>query len=99
MSTPYEHRVIFRWSHNTSINLFQGEKFEGEDAKKCIGERMRHFLQDSSRDVQEPYFTVSEFIDWIFSTENQVFDASQVRKHSIKAGSHIPQILNKNVVF
>ena len=57
----------------------QGETFEaGEDSKKSIAERMRNFLQDPSRDIQEPYFTVSEFVDWIFSRDNQVFDAQQV---------------------
>ena len=35
---------------------------------------MRHFLQDPSRDVEEPYFTVSEFFDWLFSRENQLLD-------------------------
>ncbi len=61
-----------------SIFCLQNENFEGDDPKKVIAEKMRHFLQDSSRDVQEPYFTVSEFIDWLFSRENQVFDAVQV---------------------
>ena len=37
---------------------------------------MRHFLQDPSRDVEEPYFTVSEFFDWLFSKENQLLDTS-----------------------
>ena len=41
---------------------------------------MRHFLQDPSRDVQEPYFTVSEFLDWLFSKENQLFDAANHSK-------------------
>ena len=48
--------------------------------RQNAAERMRHFLQDPSRDVEEPYFTVSEFFDWLFSKENQLFDASAHNK-------------------
>ena len=37
-------------------------------------ERMRNFLQDPKRDVEEPYFTLSEFLDWLFSKENELLD-------------------------
>ncbi len=39
-----------------------------------ISEKMRNFLQDPSRDVDEPYFTISEFLDWLFSKDNQLLD-------------------------
>ena len=41
-----------------------------------MAERMRNFLQDPARDVEEPYFTLSEFLDWLFSKENEVFDVA-----------------------
>ena len=47
----------------------QGEVVEASEA----AERMRNFLQDPARDVEEPYFTLSEFLDWLFSKENELF--------------------------
>ncbi len=38
---------------------------------------MSTYLQaDPSRQVQEPFFHVPEFMDWLFSKENQLFDAA-----------------------
>ncbi|XP_011187776.2 1-phosphatidylinositol 4,5-bisphosphate phosphodiesterase gamma-1 [Zeugodacus cucurbitae] len=35
---------------------------------------IRDFLQDVERDVQEPYFTISEFLDYLFSKQNDLWD-------------------------
>lgn len=49
---------------------------------------IREFVQDTQREVQEPYFTVNEFVDYLFSKQNEIWDANkcnsvyQVRKCS-----------------
>ncbi|XP_015591333.1 1-phosphatidylinositol 4,5-bisphosphate phosphodiesterase gamma-1 isoform X2 [Cephus cinctus] len=35
---------------------------------------IREYLQDPQRDVQDPYFTLSEFIDFLFSKQNDIWD-------------------------
>ena len=55
----------------------KGEKRgEGEDGRQLlkvdVSKRIMSYLQDSSRHVQEPWFRVPEFVDWLFSRENQV---------------------------
>lgn len=52
----------------------QGEEEEEEEdgAKERVAARMTAYLHDSSRLVQEPSFHTSEFMDWLFSKENQV---------------------------
>jgi hypothetical protein len=44
-----------------------------------VGRRMVEYLQDSSRDVQEPYFMAGEFLDYLFSKDNQVCSNIVVR--------------------
>ena len=60
----------------------QGELSNVKDPSiiKSAAEKMRDFLQDPSRDVEEPYFTVHEFFDWLFCKENQLFDAAAHNK-------------------
>ncbi|XP_054722477.1 1-phosphatidylinositol 4,5-bisphosphate phosphodiesterase gamma-1-like, partial [Uloborus diversus] len=41
-----------------------------------ISKFMRDYLQDPSRDAQEPFFTVPEFLDFLFSKQNDAFDSS-----------------------
>lgn len=36
---------------------------------------IREYLQDPQRDVQEPYFHFSEFIDFLFSKQNEIWDS------------------------
>jgi phosphatidylinositol phospholipase C, gamma-1 len=38
---------------------------------------IRNFVQDSSRDLQNPYLTVNEFIDFLFSQQNQLWDSGR----------------------
>lgn len=52
------------------LNSEQNESIDNPSA----AEKMRNFLQDPARDVEEPYFTLSEFLDWLFSKDNEVFD-------------------------
>lgn len=40
---------------------------------------IRDYLQDPQRDVQEPHFTFSEFIDFLFSKQNSVWDTKYSR--------------------
>lgn len=35
---------------------------------------IREYLQDAQRDIQEPYFTFSEFIDFLFSKQNEIWN-------------------------
>ena len=52
---------------------------------------VRDFLQDPTRETLEPYFTLSEFLDWLFSKENELFDAevhSKVNQDMTKPLSH-----------
>ncbi len=40
--------------------------------KTEVAAKIVDYLQDPSRHVQEPYFTQQEFMDFLFSKENQV---------------------------
>ena len=35
---------------------------------------IREYLQDPQRDVQEPYFSFSELIDFLYSKQNEIWD-------------------------
>ena len=39
-----------------------------------VASQVRSFLRPH-RDVDEPYFTEPEFLDWLFSKENSIFDS------------------------
>ncbi len=61
------------------VTLNEFAEFLSQEQQESISvtdtaEKMRHFLQDPARDVEEPYFTLSEFLDYLFSKENQAFD-------------------------
>ncbi|OQR68763.1 1-phosphatidylinositol 4, partial [Tropilaelaps mercedesae] len=42
-----------------------------------ISAKMRNFLQDAKRETQEPYFTQQEFVDYLFSKDNQILDVTK----------------------
>lgn len=39
-----------------------------------ISRFIREYLQDPQRDIQEPYFTFTEFIDFLFSKQNDIWN-------------------------
>ncbi|XP_068119983.1 1-phosphatidylinositol 4,5-bisphosphate phosphodiesterase gamma-1 isoform X2 [Hyperolius riggenbachi] len=41
-----------------------------------VQEFMFHFLRDPLREIDEPYFTLEEFVTFLFSKENTVWDSS-----------------------
>eukprot|EP00095_Tigriopus_kingsejongensis_P002053 maker-scaffold254_size236139-snap-gene-1.12 protein:Tk02053 transcript:maker-scaffold254_size236139-snap-gene-1.12-mRNA-1 annotation:"1-phosphatidylinositol -bisphosphate phosphodiesterase gamma-1" len=62
-----------------TLNEFQ--KFlaqeQGEQSdQNNVAQKMMNYLQDASRHVHEPYFHKSEFMDWLFSKDNQLFDVA-----------------------
>uniref|UniRef100_A0A1Y1KG69 1-phosphatidylinositol 4,5-bisphosphate phosphodiesterase gamma n=1 Tax=Photinus pyralis TaxID=7054 RepID=A0A1Y1KG69_PHOPY len=48
----------------------------GNDERK-VSEFIREFLKDPQRDVQEPYFAMAEFLDFLFSKQNDLWDTSK----------------------
>lgn len=63
------------------VTLREFEKFLLQEQREAIARDnnavsnfMREFLQDVEREVQEPYFTISEFLDYLFSKHNDLWD-------------------------
>ncbi|XP_023302530.2 1-phosphatidylinositol 4,5-bisphosphate phosphodiesterase gamma-1 [Lucilia cuprina] len=63
------------------VTLREFEKFLLQEQREAIARDnnavsnfMREFLQDIEREVQEPYFTISEFLDYLFSKHNDLWD-------------------------
>ncbi|XP_076340209.1 small wing phospholipase C gamma 1 isoform X2 [Tachypleus tridentatus] len=62
-----------------TLHEFQGflrneQKDPLADDEQEVSKFMREYLQDPMRDVQEPYFTVAEFLDFLFSKQNEIWD-------------------------
>ena len=68
------------------LNEEQGELIQPSEAAK----RVKNFLQDPARDIEEPYFTLSEFLDYLFSKENELFDNE-------KHGQKVAQDMSKPI--
>lgn len=54
----------------------QDEKVDNNTASNI----MLDFLQDASRNVQEPKFTASEFLDYLFSKKNEIWNQNRFGK-------------------
>ncbi|KAF7269728.1 hypothetical protein GWI33_017246 [Rhynchophorus ferrugineus] len=71
-----------QYSSNLSIvSLHDLQRFFKEEQNDPIGgskELVRNFicdfLRDPQRDIQEPYFTITEFLDFLFSKQNDLWD-------------------------
>ncbi|KAL3182847.1 hypothetical protein MRX96_034484 [Rhipicephalus microplus] len=67
---------------NGKVTLKTFQKFLIQDQKdmvfedeRVVSKFMRDYLQDPLRDAQEPYFTVPEFLDYLFSKQNELWDS------------------------
>lgn len=47
----------------------------GKDIKS-VSNFIIDFVQDAQREVQEPYLTISEFVDYLFSKQNEIWDTN-----------------------
>ncbi|KAJ2954035.1 hypothetical protein O0L34_g2246 [Tuta absoluta] len=70
-------------ANGTTITLREFQRFlvveqhdkMGEDEKKT-SQFIRDYLKDPQRDIYEPYFTLNEFVEMLFSKQNSVWDDS-----------------------
>lgn len=64
-----------------NVTLKEFQKFllneQGEENAKddqFISNFIQEFVQDTQREVQEPFFTINEFVDYLFSKQNDIWD-------------------------
>lgn len=55
-----------------------------------VSKFVREYLQDPQRDIQEPYFHFAEFIEYLFSKSNEIWDSKydQVTHDMTRPMSH-----------
>lgn len=54
--------------------LIKEQQEDWANNDKDVSVFIRDFLQDTQRDIQEPWFNYSEFIDYLFSKQNDIWD-------------------------
>lgn len=76
LESPYKYS-----SDSKNVTLREFKKFLLTEQQDPMGHDdiatsnfVRDFIQDIERDVQEPYFTVNEFLDFLFSKQNDLWD-------------------------
>lgn len=75
--------------NNENVTLQEFQNFlitEQNDSngtdEKFVSNFIRDFVQDTQREVQEPYFTISEFVDYLFSKQNEIWDSQYDRVYN-----------------
>lgn len=70
--------------NRTQLTLQEFQSFLVSEQKDALGNDERRvskficdFLKDPQRDVQEPFFLISEFIDYLFSKQNDLWDPTK----------------------
>ncbi|XP_039763945.1 1-phosphatidylinositol 4,5-bisphosphate phosphodiesterase gamma-1 isoform X2 [Pararge aegeria] len=84
-------------ANGTTVTLREFQRFliieqndpMGEDEAKC-SQFIRDFLRDPQRDISEPYFTLTEFVEMLMSKQNSVWDSrnDKVTQDMTKPLSH-----------
>ncbi|XP_059470095.1 1-phosphatidylinositol 4,5-bisphosphate phosphodiesterase gamma-1 [Neocloeon triangulifer] len=82
-SASFRSDVFKKYSADQVMSLQDFQSFMDKEQKDAMGndERlvskfMRDYLQDPTRDVQEPYFTENEFMDFLYSKQNDLWDTA-----------------------
>ncbi len=55
--------------------LAQEQKDQLAEDERNVCQLMKDFLRDSNRNSEEPYFTLKEFINFLFSKQNEIWDS------------------------
>ncbi|XP_071036049.1 1-phosphatidylinositol 4,5-bisphosphate phosphodiesterase gamma-1 isoform X2 [Parasteatoda tepidariorum] len=55
--------------------LLEQQKDSDASDEEKVSKIMREYLEDPSRDAQEPFFTVPEFLDFLFSKHNHAWES------------------------
>jgi phosphatidylinositol phospholipase C gamma-1 len=55
--------------------LAQEQKDQLAEDERNVCQLMKDFLRDPNRNSQEPYFTLKEFINFLFSKQNEIWDS------------------------
>lgn len=53
----------------------QNDRLGNDD--RAVSQFICDFLRDPHREIQEPYFTISEFLDFLFSKQNDLWDPTK----------------------
>nr|XP_014275178.1 1-phosphatidylinositol 4,5-bisphosphate phosphodiesterase gamma-1 [Halyomorpha halys]XP_014275179.1 1-phosphatidylinositol 4,5-bisphosphate phosphodiesterase gamma-1 [Halyomorpha halys]XP_024215637.1 1-phosphatidylinositol 4,5-bisphosphate phosphodiesterase gamma-1 [Halyomorpha halys] len=70
-SSNFENKKIVSVQDLTKFLVHeQGDRVDGRE----VSRHMREYLQDTQRNVHEPYFTTVEFLDFLFSKQNDIWD-------------------------
>lgn len=69
-----DERIVSFGEFQRFLNECQGDEV-GQN-KDQLGEFLRKYLRefDIARDVSEPYLSTNEFVEYLFSNENSIFD-------------------------
>lgn len=53
----------------------QEDSFQNDD--RAISQLICDFLKDPQREIQEPYLTIAEFMDYLFSKQNDLWNPTK----------------------
>ncbi|XP_028039565.1 1-phosphatidylinositol 4,5-bisphosphate phosphodiesterase gamma-1 isoform X1 [Bombyx mandarina] len=69
-------------SNGTTITLREFQNFLRDEQHDNLGDDevqasqfIRDYLRDPQRDIYEPYFTLSEFVEMLYSKQNSIYDS------------------------
>lgn len=104
------HKLLNYSQIESTVTLQEFQNFLITEQQDSLGNNeleisrfIREYLQDPQRDIQEPYFTFSEFVDFLFSKQNDIWNQkfNQVSQDMTRPLAHywIASSHNTYVIF